>query len=70
MGSMIDPQNVSPSASNRQEDRTWVKPSVKTYSPEELLDLLGPAQGYNGTTNPGRGGWFPGRGHRLFPGLR
>ena len=70
MGSMIDPKNVSASSRGQREDRTWVKPSVKTYAPEELLDLLGPAQGYNGTVNPGKGGWFAGRGHRLFPGLR
>ena len=70
MDAMVDPQNVSSSSRGQREDRTWVKPSVKTYSPEELLDLIGPAQGYNGAVNPGGGGWFSGRGHRLFPGLR
>jgi hypothetical protein len=54
------------SATPRREYET---PEVQTFTPEELLQVLGPAQGYGGGGPPGRR--TPGgRGHRLFPGLR
>lgn len=46
-------------------------PTITTFTSEELMETLGPAQGYGGSSRPGpqnRTGL--GRGHRLFPGIR
>ena len=51
------------------EETVYETPAVQTFSQEELLEVLGPAQGYGGGSNPGRRGGI-GRGHRLFPGIR
>jgi len=52
------------------EDREgYQAPEVQTFTPEQLQQVLGPAQGYGGGTGPGRRTGV-GRGHRLFPGLR
>lgn len=55
------------SASRSNSVERYVAPVIKTYSSEEFLNLLGPAQGYGGD-NIGRRD--PGLGYRLFPGLR
>lgn len=45
----------------------YVSPEIQTYSPEEFLEVLGPAQGYGmGAQGRERMGW----GHRLYPGIR
>lgn len=48
--------------------RTYVAPEIQTFTAEEFMNVLGPAQGYGG------GGESSdekvGRGFRLFPGLR
>ncbi len=49
-------------------ETSYVPPEIQTFSSEEFLDLLGPAQGYGGNT--GGGERVGGRGFRLFPGLR
>ncbi len=51
---------------------TYVAPTIQSFSPEEFLDLLGPAQGYGGSGGPvtvpvTRPGLRP---PRLFPGIR
>ena len=53
----------------QREDAVYETPEVQTFSPDELLEVLGPAQGYGGGSGPGRRGGV-GRGHRLFPGIR
>ncbi len=63
MDKHIDP--VDPQQDNNGAG--YVTPEIQTYSPEEFLNLLGPAQGYGGTAGAQRRG---GRGFRLFPGLR
>ncbi len=52
------------------EARAYETPEVQTFTSEQLLEVLGPAQGYGGTGSPGRRNGNSGRGHRLFPGLR
>lgn len=56
------------------DDRTYVPPQIQSYSPEEFLDLIGPAQGYGGgggSVPPrDRVGGNAARSPRLFPGLR
>jgi hypothetical protein len=56
--------------SESREPGEYVAPEILTYSPEDFLGLLGPAQGYGGSgpSNPGRSSG--GRGYRLYPGLR
>jgi hypothetical protein len=53
------------------EDGEYVAPQIQTFSPQEFLDLLGPAQGYGGGMKPPseRGGNI-GRTPRLIPGIR
>ncbi len=58
-------------ASNRnaRSESGYLPPRVQTFSPEEFMDLLGPAQGYGAGTDPPKtrtGGRTP----RLFPGTR
>lgn len=53
----------------QREDAVYETPEVQTFSPDELLEVLGPAQGYGGGASPSRRGGV-GRGHRLFPGIR
>ncbi|RMG46687.1 MAG: hypothetical protein D6718_05175 [Acidobacteria bacterium] len=48
---------------------TYVAPEIVTYTPEDFLALLGPAQGYGGHHPPVGGRGF-GRLRRLFPGMR
>ena len=55
--------------SRTPEPGVYVAPRIQTYSPEEFLDLLGPAQGYGGGSN-GPDQRSSGRGQRKFPGLR
>ncbi len=69
---MIDqtrPEAVEAKAARDPGEQGYQAPEVQTFTPEQLLQVLGPAQGYGGGGGPGRrtGG---GRGHRLFPGLR
>jgi hypothetical protein len=58
--------------SESQAPGEYVAPEILTYSPEDFLGLLGPAQGYGGggapPGSPGRSSG--GRGYRLHPGLR
>lgn len=63
-------------AANRSEGPpSYLAPAIQSFSPEEFLDLLGPAQGYGGGGGGGRGphlgdsgsGFRP---QRMFPGLR
>ncbi len=53
----------------RDDAGGYVAPTIQTYSPEEFLDVLGPAQGYGGGSTGGNER-PSGRGFRLFPGLR
>ncbi len=55
-----------------QEPGEYVAPEILTYSPEDFLGLLGPAQGYGGSSGGESGGGRSsgGRGYRLYPGLR
>ena len=39
-----------------QEPGEYVAPEILTYSPEDFLGLLGPAQGYGGSGGGGGGG--------------
>lgn len=66
MDAKWDNDQRSANRSNPSAER-YVAPVIKTYSSEEFLNLLGPAQGYGGDA-PGRRD--PGLGYRLFPGLR
>ncbi|GEM_PF-3126843 len=63
-------REVSAQATNETQrvDDQYVAPAIQTYSSEEFLEVLGPAQGYIGTGPTGnkRFGW----GNRLFPGFR
>jgi hypothetical protein len=59
--------------SESQNPGEYVAPEILTYSPEDFLGLLGPAQGYGGGGGGGGGGdgrTSGGRGYRLYPGLR
>lgn len=56
------------SGQNSGSGEIYVAPEIQTYSPEEFLNLLGPAQGYGGG-GPGSERGI-GRGFRLFPALR
>ncbi len=51
---------------SRTEER-YVAPEIQTFSPEQFLEILGPAQGYSGS-GPGERG--DSRGTRMFPGIR
>lgn len=56
-----------------QGPREYVAPEILTYSPEDFLGLLGPAQGYGGIDSGGGVGSSRssgGRSYRLYPGLR
>ncbi|UCF67135.1 MAG: hypothetical protein JSV80_15360 [Acidobacteriota bacterium] len=55
--------------SDRSEDAAYVAPEIVTYSPEEFLKVIGPAQGYGGG-DPGPGRGDTDRVRRMFPGLR
>lgn len=55
----------------RNEQEGYVEPTIESFQPEELMEMLGPAQGYGGGGRKPpnlRPGW--GRGQRLFPGIR
>lgn len=56
-----------PSQDGMHESMVYVTPKIQTFSPQELLDLLGPAQGYGG--DPGPVG-APGPTYRTLPGMR
>ena len=59
--------------SESQELGEYVAPEILTYSPEDFLGLLGPAQGYGGVDSGGGSVGSRssgGRGYRLYPGLR
>ena len=48
-------------AQNREEQKKagkqrYLSPLVVSYNAQQLLELLGPAQGYGGTTTQGGGG--------------
>jgi hypothetical protein len=65
----IDRHNESKGGlDGRENDRGYVAPQIQTFTAEEFMNVLGPAQGYGGgggtEENP------VGRGFRLFPGLR
>lgn len=58
----------------KEPQPAYVAPRIRSYSPAEFLDLIGPAQGYGGgggstehgsKSNKGIGG-----SNHLFPGLR
>ncbi|NJN65187.1 MAG: hypothetical protein HC882_10125 [Acidobacteria bacterium] len=54
-----------------QAHSAYETPEVQTFTAQQLLEVLGPAQGYGGGSQPpGRREGGLGRGHRLFPGLR
>ena len=63
------PDACQAKAITEPREEGYEAPEVQTFTPEQLLQVLGPAQGYGGGTGPGRRGG-QGRGHRLFPGLR
>lgn len=46
----------------------YVAPEIETYSPQEFLNVLGPAQGYGGGSESGSRMY--GRTVRSLPGLR
>jgi hypothetical protein len=65
----IDRHNENPGGlDGRENERGYVAPQIQTFTAEEFMNVLGPAQGYGGgggtEENP------VGRGFRLFPGLR
>ena len=64
----IDRQQDKGGRGGRPEESSYVAPEIQTFTAEEFLNVLGPAQGYGG------GGGTEedpvGRGFRLFPGLR
>jgi hypothetical protein len=73
----MGPMEKRKPASNEIETTAgaYVEPRIQTYSPEEFLNLLGPAQGYAGNGNGhghghGHTTQSAGRGPRLFPGIR
>jgi hypothetical protein len=50
------------------QSETYEAPAIQSFTPDELLEVLGPAQGYGGASSPSDR--RQNRGHRLFPGLR
>ncbi|MDQ7007561.1 MAG: hypothetical protein Q9Q40_10025 [Acidobacteriota bacterium] len=68
MDTRWNPEHGQTGQDRPQDDLGYVAPEIQTYTPEEFLNLLGPAQGYGGGTPGGERGI--GRGMRLFPGMR
>lgn len=64
----MDPVKMQSGKQDESSEARYVAPEINSYSPQDFLEMLGPAQGYGGGGTPGR--TVMGRGARLWPGLR